>query len=216
MIPVYEKMGPYRRWLRWLPEHAEVADEDAIAEIEYSMRTAMEQDEMLGGRGEWVGLMGFSQGAKVSASLLYESQLRREKAARDGVDGMYGGWEEENVEGIASGKWQFAVCMAGRAPLVKFSKLSDASKTMVEAGGVSEGFPFDERGKNKNILRLPTVHVHGLKDPGIHLHRKLLDDYCDKKYVKIVEWDGDHRIPIKSVDVQLVVDVTLQTAKVCV
>lgn len=216
MIPVYEDMGPYRRWLRWLPEHAEVADEDAIGEIEYAMRTAMDADDARGGTGEWVGLMGFSQGAKVSASLLYESQLRRAQAAEAGVDGMYGGWEEENIEGIAGGKWQFAVCMAGRAPLVKFSALSEKSRTMVEAGGVSEGFPFEERGRNKDILKLPTVHVHGLKDPGLHLHRRLLDDYCDTRYVRIVEWDGDHRIPLKSTDVKLVVDATLQTAKVCV
>lgn len=214
MVPVYANMGPYRRWLRWLPEHPEVDDEDAIEEVEYQMREAMRADDLEGADGEWVGLMGFSQGAKLAASVLYESQLRREEAVREGSDGMYGGWEEENVEGLAGGKWRFAVLMAGRAPLVCLSDKRKESKTMVMAGAVSEGFTFNQA-VNTDVLRLPNAHIHGTKDAGLHLHRKLLNTYCDPESAVVAEWEGEHRIPLKSMDVKKVVDATLKIAKVC-
>jgi hypothetical protein len=218
MIPVYQDYGPYRRWLRWLPEHAEVqgGDAEAVQLIEGKMREAMEADDARGATGEWVGLMGFSQGAKLAASVLYETQLRQEKAEKEAgeVNGMYGGFDEEdNILGLAGGKWKFAICMAGRAPLVNLSGLASGSKTMVKAAEVSEGFKFDQE-ENVNVLRLPTVHVHGLKDPGLHLHRKLLETYCHPHTTIVAEWEGEHRIPLKSVDVGKVVDATLQVAVV--
>ena len=217
MIPVYKDYGPYRRWLRWLPEHPAVDDEAAVEELEYNMRSAMNSDE---GDGEWVGLLGFSQGAKLAASVLYESQLRAGKVVKEGLDGMYGSVDEneEMVEGLAGGKWRFAVCMAGRAPLVSFSELSHGSKTMVTAGQTSEEINFAAMfaafGENKNKLSLPTVHVHGTKDPGLHLHRVLLDSYCAPGSTTLVEWEGEHRIPLKSIDVNKVVEAILKVAKV--
>lgn len=220
MIPVYADYGPYRRWLRWLPgDHPPVegGDKEAVRLIEGKMREAMEADDARGATGDWVGLMGFSQGAKLASSVLYESQLREEKKEKDAGprDGMYGGFsdDEDDVVGLAGGKWKFAVCMAGRAPLVNLSELAADSKTMVKAGEISEGFVFDQE-ENRNVLKLPTVHIHGLKDPGLHLHRKLLETYCNPHQTIVAEWDGDHRIPLKSADVDKVVDATLQVAVV--
>lgn len=66
VIQVYGSYAPFRRWLRWLPEHPAIDEESCIEEIGYAMRTAMEDDDREGGTGEWVGLVGFSQGAKLS------------------------------------------------------------------------------------------------------------------------------------------------------
>lgn len=207
MIPVYASQGPFRRWLRWLADaHPPVDDEVAIEEVEYSMRTAMEQDT---GRGEWVGLLGFSQGGKLAASILYESQLRAEQGAN--LDGMYA-VPGEAAEGMAGGRWRFAVCLAGRAPLVSLSALSQASETMVKAGAVSEGFDLD-RAVNRNLLELPTLHVHGMRDQGLHLHRRLLNDYCTEGSTRLMEWDGDHRVPLKKDDVKPLVEAILDVAK---
>lgn len=215
MIPVYANHGPYRRWLRWLPEHAPVDDDAAIEEVEYAMRTAMQGDTE--GTGKWVGLMGFSQGAKMAASVLYERQLRMAEQARasGALDGMYGGeGEAETVLGLAGGEWEFAVCMAGRAPLVMLSERRTESRTMVRAGGISEGFDFDGAGVNTDKLALPSLHVHGTADPGLHLHRRLLNDYCSPGSTTLVEWPGDHRIPLKGDDVRPVVQAILELAKV--
>ncbi|THY60769.1 hypothetical protein D6C98_02226 [Aureobasidium pullulans] len=38
IVPVYEDYGPFRRWLRWLPEHADIDDEAAIEEVMDLMR----------------------------------------------------------------------------------------------------------------------------------------------------------------------------------
>jgi hypothetical protein len=48
------------------------------------------------------------------------------------------------------------------------------------------------------LLRLPTVHMHGLRDGGLAMHRDLLDRCCVGESAAVVEWDGDHRVPIKT------------------
>ncbi|KAL9054103.1 MAG: hypothetical protein Q9162_004360 [Coniocarpon cinnabarinum] len=244
MLPVYAGMGPYRRWLRWIDaEHPEVGDDEALEEIEYKVRETMEEDDARGGKGEWVGLVGFSQGAKVSASILYDCQLRLEEQRRKSgkedrnskktepakisADGLYGGFfgadEEQNdiepmdlsdmPEGLAGGKWRFALLFAGRAPLVKMSSFSEGRPRMMGAGGISEGgFEFDVE-SNEDRLILPSVHVHGLQDPGRHLHQRLRDYYSEGDANELVEWDGGHRVPFKSADTEKVVDATLRAAK---
>ncbi|KAL9105906.1 MAG: hypothetical protein Q9187_008641, partial [Circinaria calcarea] len=74
-------------------------------------------------------------------------------------------------------------------------------------------FP-DQRNQEKqdHILRLPTIHVHGKRDHGLDLHRQLLEQYCEKGSTKLVEWDGDHRVPFKREDVVSVVDQIVDVA----
>lgn len=178
IVPVYEDWGPFRRWLRWLPEHAEIDDESATEEVFYNIEACKREDE---GDGEWVGLIGFSQGAKLSASLLYDQQIHLEK------------------EGKADTDYKFAVLLAGRSPLVSFSELS-RHPALVNPGAVSEGFDYPH--PSPHVLRLPTIHVHGLADAGLHLHRKMLRQYHDEKSATVIEWDGAHRVPIKKTDVE--------------
>ena len=66
--------------------------------------------------------------------------------------------------------------------------------------------------EGEHVIGLPTLHVHGLKDPGIERHRKLLELYCKRGTTRLVEWEGDHRLPIKSVDVDLVVAKVMEMA----
>lgn len=188
-MPVYQDHGPFRRWLRWLPEHAPIDDDSATEELMYAIETAKRGDA---GSGEWVGLLGFSQGAKVAASLLYDQQIRLER------------------EGLAETDYKFAVLLAGRSPLVS---LCDHSRdpACVNPGAISEGFEFE--GMSPHVLRLPTVHVHGLADPGLELHRKMLRIYCDPASSTVVEWEGAHRVPIKTADVERVVKEIYRVAR---
>jgi len=178
IVPVYEDCGPFRRWLRWLPEHPPIDDASAIEEVLYNIETAKREDQ---GTGPWVGLLGFSQGAKLSASLLYDQQIHVER------------------EGKAATDYKFAVLLAGRSPLVSFSEYSK-SPACVAAGAVSEGFHYE--GESPHVLRLPTIHVHGLNDAGLHLHRKMMRQYHDPRTTTLIEWDGTHRVPIKKTDVE--------------
>lgn len=198
ILPVYADYGPFRRWLRWLPEHAECDAETAIDEIWYQLRLAMEGDDLLGADGEWVGLLGFSQGAKICASLLFDQQVREEKERNSG--------KEET-------SWKFAVLLAGRAPLVSLSEYTAGIKGLQNAASISEGYDMLDYPDGSHRLKLPTVHVHGLYDPGLHLHKRLLEQYCEPDSATVVEWEGDHRVPIKSGDVKKVVDAILDVAQ---
>lgn len=209
IIPVYAGMGPYRRWLRWLPHHQVVDADTAVEEIRYQIESAMEEDDRQGATGEWVGFMGFSQGAKVSASLLFESQRRRDLRSRGQ---LVRGYEGDNVETkLWSQDWSFAVLMAGRSPLVAFSPDSESFpfQTARDADSGQDRGPVQDEA----LLKLPTLHVHGLKDVGIHLHRQLLNQYCSKDSAELMEWDGDHRVPLKTSDVEVFVDKMLSVAR---
>ena len=208
VIQVYGSYAPFRRWLRWLPEHPEVDAESCIDEIGYSIRTAMENDDREGGKGEWVGLMGFSQGAKLSASLLLEQQAREEKAVRQGKKE----WDTGPI-GIPGLRWRFGVLLAGRAPMTNLNPELLTSQALVSAADISEGFQFVSDVEDIAILRQPTIHVHGMADAGLHLHRRLYKEYCEQGSTTLVEWEGAHRIPIKSDTVQRVVGAIYEVAE---
>jgi pimeloyl-ACP methyl ester carboxylesterase len=90
LIPsVFADWGPFRTWLPpalgvgpGKGQGVECIYEDptdaslVVEKIEQSLKTAMEEDDRSGGTGPWVGLLGFSQGAKVAASLLLKQQYK--------------------------------------------------------------------------------------------------------------------------------------------
>ena len=148
----------------------------------------MKEDDAKGATGEWVGILGFSQGAKVAGSLLLRQQGR-------------GGRGESG-----RGRFRFAVLMAGRGPLVSLrpdGRVGPGLGDAAQITGVSSPWP-GRRGEH--ALRLPTIHVHGLRDPGLEMHRQLLEQHCEEGSARLVEWDGGHRVPIKKADVAAVVD----------
>lgn len=67
---------------------------------------------------------------------------------------------------------------------------------------ISEGFQFVNEVDEEAVLRMPTVHMHSMADAGLHLHQKMLDEYCKKGSTMLIEWDGARRIPIKSKDAE--------------
>lgn len=187
VLSVYSKWGPFRRWLRWRPYDPIIRPEDAVDEINKQIEESMRQDDMLGATGEWIALLGFSQGAKVSASLLYRQQVREELLGKN----------------RAGTNFRFGILIAGRGPFVSLDSdlmlsppLPDASQiTDYENAGRKTSF------KNSHVLRIPTLHVHGLRDEGIDFHRQLFRDLCDERSRTLVEWDGAHRLPLKFKDV---------------
>lgn len=158
------------------------------------------------GVGEWVGLMGFSQGAKLAASLLLEQQAR-ERVARDAGKAV-----DVGLIGLPV-TWRFGILLSGRAPLANLNPGLLSGGSLYDAGGISEESGFQEKIEEENVIRVPTVHVHGLKDPGLHLHRLLYREYCAQGSKVLVEWDGGHRIPIKTDDVERVLGAVYDVAE---
>ncbi|KAF2172603.1 hypothetical protein M409DRAFT_49158 [Zasmidium cellare ATCC 36951] len=197
---VYQRFGPYRRWVRSGPQHPEIEASEVKLEIDQAILSAMKESDRQGATGDWVALMGFSQGAKLAASLLLRHQLHATNA----------------ISSLASVRIRFAVLMAGRAPLVSLDPYTQSDPAFLDAGDFAPMDCLYEslcRCQDAHLLRLPTIHVHGLKDAGLVLHRALSAAHCSPESTTLVEWDGQHRVPIQTKDVLPVVDAILDTAQ---
>jgi hypothetical protein len=199
-MSVYADWAPFRRWLRWTPDHPEVTAEEAVMEIEDSLQRAMDEDDRKGATGEWVALMGFSQGAKMSASLLFHQQVLAEKL---GARLPWGSYKRKL-------NFRFAVLMAGRGPLVSMDPELVMTPAFHDAATPSLS-GYDVGSLNRKhfedyVLRIPTLHVHGTLDSGLQMHQRFMEEFFEKESVRLVVWDGDHRVPLRSGDVSAVVD----------
>ena len=189
VLSVYSQWGPFKRWLRWRPDHPWVPPEQIVEALDHQLNEAMRQDDAQGATGKWVALLGFSQGAKVAASLLYRQQLRQELSGKSHVDPT---------------DFQFGILLAGRAPLVSLDV--GLSPGLPSAAEITDCPDINQKHtyRGGHVLRIPTLHVHGLKDKGLHLHQQLFEEFCDPGTRRLIEWDGDHRVPLKAQDVSTV------------
>ncbi|POR32514.1 Esterase LovG, partial [Tolypocladium paradoxum] len=151
------------------------------------------------GAGAWVGVLGFSQGAKVAASLLWAQERLRAG--------------EEDQEPLLA-RFKFGVVMAGSPPVVQLDARVPAPRHVADAAHLSLAFEdWPASGDGEHALGIPTVHVHGLLDPGLEWHRRLLETYCRRGTARLVEWQGGHRLPIKTNDVEAVATQILELAE---
>lgn len=204
VVSVYEKFGPFKAWQRSPKSHDQVkcSAQETIGRIEMTIFGAIRADDQRGATGKVVGLVGFSQGARMAASILHTQQVRR-----------------RHTSGTADDRWpelRFAVLLAGRGPLVWLAPetvtapppgLVDATRLAMTAMEEDEPVPTRSGscGLHDGVLQIPTIHVHGLRDPGLELHRWMLRQCCSPSSVTLLEWDGGHRVPIESKHVNLLV-----------
>ena len=181
---VYKDFGMYRAWLPWGPDDPSRDSKDVVKAIDASIKRAIEVDNNKGATGEFVGLLGFSQGAKICASLLQDAQNGARMTRK------------------AAG-FRFAVLLAGRGPLVSLTPEPITTPDSTEAIGNLTA---------TSRLKM-TLHLHGTSDPGLELHRQLLHESCDQNSARVMEWEGGHRIPIKTRDVSRLVTEIFQLAR---
>ncbi|KAJ6785403.1 hypothetical protein PWT90_05779 [Aphanocladium album] len=198
VIAVFHQSGPFKRWLRFGPSHPEIAPQAAVARLDQAIEAAMADDDELGGCGAWTALLGFSQGAKLCASLLYRQQNRVADAAGR----------------LPSPLFRFGVLIAGRGPPVSLEPERAANETLPSAADFSSMKEKEPRGKH--MLTMPTIHMHGLKDPGLEEHRKLYSEYCDPDTRSLLVWDAGHRLPVKPDDVTPLVEEIRRVARATV
>lgn len=209
MLPVYGGAEPFRRWLRWSASHRVLKPQFHIETIRRCLEDAMTEDD--GATGPWIGFLGFSQGAQLSASLLYETQRRQ--SLRD-ADESVRGYEGENVETkLWSQDWKFAVLFSGPAPLIALSPgLEDIPLQSPTELDVSYKEPDRLDSTGKVFIDRPTLHVIGLQDEWVSSQRTLCYKYCLEASRTLIEWDGDHRIPIEPQQVELIAQHTIAMA----
>ncbi|OAA37668.1 citrinin biosynthesis oxydoreductase CtnB [Metarhizium rileyi] len=195
IVTVYGEYAPFYRWLAWNAAEPDLPPAAGADDIMDSCLDAMRRDA---GSGPWVGVLGFSQGAKVAASLLWAQQRAQE--ALPAVESRT--------------QFKFGVLMAGSAPILHLDRRLPQPRHIAAAAMFSTAFDdYPDAPFGHHVLRVPTVHVHGLQDPGIENHRRLLSLYCEPGSTSLVEWDAGHRLPIKTSDVNAVVGAMLDVAR---
>lgn len=198
---VYSDFAPFRGWLDPQEEVPNLAG--AIEESQ----NAMAADNEKGATGDWVALLGFSQGAKICASLLYHQQQLQSKPAL-----MLGQQTRSRICSLLH-NFRFAVLLAGRGPFVSLTEPPQPGCGGPRYHTTEEKLTTIMTPRRSGILDVPTIHVHGLKDPGLPIHRQFLDEYFDPRSARLIEWDGEHRVPIKTKDLALVVEAIVSLAK---
>ena len=203
---VFSKYGPFRQWLLQVDD---IEDEDmafeAGARIHESLADAVAADDLRGATGDVIGLLGFSQGARVAASVLYNQQIRHQQFS--------------SLNTIGLPYFHFAVLLAGRGQLIWLDP--DLPMPLGTVSPLTTGvlpLPVDDAPNWNGLARrdrlyLPTIHVHGLNDAGLDLHRKFITRCCLPGSETVVKWHGEHRVPIKSNDVSAVVEQIYRLAK---
>lgn len=188
---VYKDYGPFKAWLRVRADDPPSDAYQTVEGIKNSLSAARHTDDRQGARGDWIGLLGFSQGAHLAASILANQQV-----LGNGTEPAY----------------RFAVLLAGRGPLRWLHSDIHAPAGFVDAAQCTTGQEAVMNSTQYRV-RIPTVHVHGMADPGLELHRRLLYEHFDWVSTVLVEWDGDHRVPIKAKDVIPMVQQILRVAQ---
>lgn len=175
----YKDYGPFKAWLRVHSQDPILNEYQIVDGIKDSLSIAQLEDDNRGATGEWVGLLGFSQGAHLAASILANQQV-----LHSGRNAIY----------------RFAILLAGRGPLRWLNPEFPMPAGFIDATQCTTGQELVVD-TTESRVQIPTVHVHGMGDPNLMLHRRLLYQHCDWKSTTLVEWDGEHRVPIKAKDV---------------
>ncbi|KAL4753463.1 hypothetical protein BDW72DRAFT_169118 [Aspergillus terricola var. indicus] len=171
VLPAFADYGPFKSWFE--PESdnskADGGGYDASGRdgIERVLRLMEERArEKQFGNEQWVGVLGFSQGTRIASGLLLNQQ-RWERAEKEGKGKRTVG------DGI---KLKFGVmCNGGGRPME-----SDV------------GYKLDEPDM---VVRIPTLHVHGLKDEFLAYGREQLVKYFDQETATLYEINYHHAMP---------------------
>lgn len=160
VLPAFADCEPYFRWL--VPE-SQTPEQDQ-RRVRQVLRKVMKDDG-----GEFVGLLGFSQGARLTAGLLADQQ------------------EGNAAEGMPN--WKFGVMLCGSFPPLSLS-LARAPSTKPSQG-------VDEYGETREpdedeIIRVPSVLVRGTLDQHCERGRRLTKYFDQETAISLVFKMGHH------------------------
>ncbi|KAI4256701.1 MAG: hypothetical protein L6R35_007499 [Caloplaca aegaea] len=177
VLPFFQGMGPYRRWIS-------DAGGDEEGRVLPLLRKTMAEDG-----GDFVGLLGFSQGARLAMGLLRDQQQQQ---------------QQQKGRADVLGEFEFGVLLCGTYP-----PLSLSSGLLLLPGGATprtaqfETLHFDE--EDEGVVGIPTVHVVGDRDPYVPKSRLLVR--CSKRESRtVMEFDIRHNLPVKPADTQRLAD----------
>ncbi|EAW13751.1 uncharacterized protein ACLA_044710 [Aspergillus clavatus NRRL 1] len=169
VLPVFVNYAPFKSWFTQDDQGVDRADGSGFDEARTDgIERVWRMMEDAGPGGEWVAVMGFSQGSRMAGGLLLDQQRR----------------ERLKIPKKTDIELKFGVlCMGGGAPME-----SDAVEDIPES-------PIER-------ISLPTLHVHGLKDPFLSLGQRQLETHYDPTTATLYQVDYHHAMPWVREEVQ--------------
>ena len=162
VLPIFEGCGPFYKWV--IPESTTPErDQQRVRQV---LRKAIVDDS---GDGEFVGVLGFSQGGRMVAGLLADQE-----------------------EGEATGLpyWQFAVLLCASYPPLSMSN----ERVRKEPKGPVDVHGEDPEPEEREIISIPSVHVRGTLDPHCEKGRRLAK-YFNRETSVSMEFVMGHHLP---------------------
>lgn len=180
----FEEWGPYLNWYVKDDNGEEYPDGTAgNYDDEEGIERVLRLMKECGPGGKWVGCLGFSQGTRLVGGLLKWQQLRRDKNIV--VD--------ENID------LQFGVlCMGAGQPM----KNTVPENLLVW----DQNDPNQFLSQKDELIRIPTLHLHGRKDFFFDQGKHQMKTYFDQNTVTALEIDYHHAMPWNKEDVALLVE----------
>ena len=170
VMPFFDGCDPFWRWVK--------TEGRRDIEVRNVLQKTLKEE------GEpFVGVLGFSQGARLAAGIMLEQQ------------------EKGQVEGH---NFRFAVCVNATYPaLILAEESSSTSRPTLDAELTEWDEIYDLR------IHLPSVHVHGNQDPYVRGSR-LLARCFDPQTAKVFEFDNGHHLPTSASDTEQVAEEILR------
>lgn len=160
VVPIFESAGPFHQWIASTEEEEEL------------VRSTLDRELKKQDGAPLVGVLGFSQGARIAAGLLQE---------------------QEQTHAVAP-HLCFGVFINGTYPPMR--QTSNPSTILPR---LTESTPGPWTPEHEACVHLPSVHVHGRSDS--YLERsKLLARCFDPSTATIMEFDNGHHLPVSDED----------------
>ena len=163
VVPIFEEAGPF---YEWTPKNA--AEGERVRSLLH--RKLREENG-----APVVGVLGFSQGARVAAGLLHE----RQQNAAVAPDLSFG-----------------VIVNGGYPPLRQVSNSSMLLPGLSEAHRVE----WEWNDQHEGCIHLPSVHVHATRDSMLASSRTLARCF-DPTTATIMEYDNAHHLPVSPVHI---------------
>ncbi|KAL8706802.1 MAG: hypothetical protein Q9225_007912 [Loekoesia sp. 1 TL-2023] len=174
VLPFFEGMGPYRRWID--------ADGDDRGKVRPLLRKTMAEDG-----GNFVGVLGFSQGARLALGLLHGKQEKHPEAFNE---------------------FGFGVFICGTYPPLGLS----SALFPIAPTAMFESQHWED--KHENILSIPSIHVVGDRDPFSYKSR-LLVQCSEPSSTTVLEFNMGHHLPVRPADTQQLADSIIRLHHTC-
>lgn len=160
VLPVFAGCEPYFRW--------QILDSDTPEQDQRRVRQVLAKVIKDDG-GEFVGVLGFSQGAKLTAGLLAD--------------------QEEGNAAAGMPDWKFGVMLCGAYPPLSLS--SARAPSTKPSQGVDE-FGEMRAPDDDEIIHVPSVLVRGTLDPHCERGRRLARYFDEETAISLVFKMGHH------------------------